>query len=125
FGERSMQSRLMRVLLIDDSDDDYLLTRLQFKAMAGPPAELDWVDTYAAGLEAGLHGGYDVLLIDYQLGPADGLQLLRALAAGGCTTPIILLTGLADRQLAVEAMKAGAFDYLVKGEVTPSILDLA
>ncbi len=120
-----MPSPAMRVLLVDDSEDDYLLTRILLKGMTETSAELDWVNTYAAGIEAGFHGGHDVLLIDYHLGPDDGLSLLRALVDGGCMTPIILLTGLADRQLAVEAMKAGAFDYLVKGEVTSTILDLS
>src|SRR5665213_3048196 len=93
--------------------------------MAETSAKLEWVATYKAGLKAGFSGGYDVLLIDYHLDPDDGLELLRELVNGGCTTPIILLTGQADRRLAVEAIKAGAFDYLVKGEVTSAILDLS
>ncbi len=120
-----MQGPRMRVLLVDDSEDDYLLTRINLEAMAETNAELEWVSTYEAALEAGFHGGYDVLLVDYHLGPDDGLELLRTLVAGGCTTPIILLTGQAERRLAVEAMKAGAFDYLVKDEVTPAILDIS
>jgi PAS domain S-box-containing protein len=115
----------MRVLLVDDSEGDYLLTRIHLEAMVETKAELHWVSTYQDALAAGFRGGYDVVLVDYHLGPDDGLELLRTLVAGGCTTPIILLTGQAERRLAVEAMKAGAFDYLVKDEVTSAILDLS
>ena len=59
-----MQGPRIRVLLVDDSEDDYLLTRIHLEAMVETSAELDWVDTYVAGREAGLRGGYDVLLVD-------------------------------------------------------------
>ena len=62
-----------------------------------------------------LRGQQSVCLLDYHLGERTGLELLREAVARGCRTPIILLTGNGDREIDVEAMKAGAADYLVKG----------
>ena len=66
---------------------------------------------------------YDVCLVDYRLGPEDGIALVRELLANGFDTPIIVLTGLGDRAVDIEATSAGAADYLVKGEVTPALLE--
>ena len=66
---------------------------------------------------------HDVYLFDYHLGHADGLQLLREALARGCKAPIILLTGNDNWETDVEAMKAGAADYLVKGHLDARLLE--
>ena len=66
---------------------------------------------------------FDVCLLDYQLGERTGLDLLREMIARGCRTPIILLTGNDDRDIDVEAMEAGAADYLVKGQFDGRLLE--
>ncbi|MGH9763120.1 MAG: PAS domain S-box protein, partial [Blastocatellia bacterium] len=76
-----------------------------------------------AGLEAALHGGHDVCLVDYGLGERNGLELLRMATEQECHAPIILLTGQGDHEIDIMAMKAGAADYLIKGHITPPLLE--
>jgi len=111
------------VLLIDDDEDDYLLTRTLLEEAAVGPVSLDWAPTYQRGLSSLLEEAHDVALIDYRLGKDNGVDLLRAARALGCTTPLIMLTGDADGRVDRDAMKAGADDYLVKGQVTALLLE--
>src|SRR6185436_7018074 len=66
---------------------------------------------------------HDVYLVDYRLGKGSGLELLRAAISRGCQAPVILLTALGDHHVDSEAMKAGAADYLVKGQFDASLLE--
>jgi len=111
-----MAEDMIRVLLVDDDEDAYLLTRDLLEEMQGYRADLTWAETYEAGLEALGRGGYDAALVDYRLGARTGLDLMRAATTADCATPIILLTGQGDRAVDVAAMEAGAADYVVKGQ---------
>ncbi len=104
----------VRVLLVEDDEDDYVLTRGLFAQMKGNRFQLEWFKSYALGLEAMVRNQHDVCLLDYRLGARNGVELLVEAQARGCQAPIILLTGLGAHQVDVEAMKAGAADYLVK-----------
>ena len=75
---------------------------------------LDWVKTFEAGLDAMCLNQHDAVLVDYRLGAHNGVELLRAALERGCQAPVILLTGAGEHQVDVEAMQAGAADYLVK-----------
>ena len=79
--------------------------------------------TYDAALEAIACNQHDVYLVDYRLGEQDGLALLCKAIANGCKAPIIMLTGQGDHEVDIAAMKAGAADYLVKGQIDPPLLD--
>ncbi len=114
-----------RILLVEDDEDDYVLTRDLLAAIPGGAYALDWVTTVPAGLAAVAAQRHDAYLIDYRLGAESGLDLLRALQREGCRAPIILLTGQGDPNVDVAAMRAGTADYLVKGEVTPAELERA
>jgi len=118
-----MDEQLIRVFLVDDGEDDYVLTRDMLAEAVGAPFELEWVDTYEAGLEAMEQAGHDVYLVDYFLGERDGLELLRAAIASGCRAPIIMLTGRGDHEVDVAAMQAGAADYVDKGELSAPLLE--
>ncbi|MGB8275163.1 MAG: ATP-binding protein [Alphaproteobacteria bacterium] len=113
----------IRILLIEDDEDDYLLTRDLLREMAVDQYELHWARDSAAGLDALAEGGFDVCLVDYRLGPDTGLDVLRMAAAAGCLTPIILLTGEGSRDTDMAAMAAGAADFLDKGALTGPLLD--
>ncbi|MDB6022223.1 MAG: hybrid sensor histidine kinase/response regulator, partial [Pedosphaera sp.] len=108
------ESELIKVLLVEDDEDDYVLTRGLFSEMKGRRFQLDWFKSYSLGLEAMARNQHDVCLIDYRLGAKNGIELLREALERGCQAPIILLTGLGEHKVDVEAMKAGAADYLVK-----------
>ena len=113
----------IRVLLIDDDHEDYLITKSLFEDLPGHPFVLDWVDGYDAGLSAMAAGTHDVFLLDYRLGARDGLQLL---AEGRIRNPgaaVILLTGQGRYEIDRKAIEAGAADYLEKSRLDPILLE--
>ena len=116
-------TRSLRILIADDDEDDYILTRDLLLRIGRPRVQLDWSPTYEGALEAIERNQHDVYLFDYHLGHSDGLQLLREALARGCKAPIILLTGNDNWETDVEAMKAGAADYLVKGQLDARLLE--
>lgn len=71
-------------------------------------------------LESGPH---DVYLVDYFLEDRTGLDLIREIGRARSSRPVIMLTGKGDRSVDMEAMKAGAADYLVKGRIDPQALE--
>lgn len=115
----------VRVLLVEDDEDDYVLTRALLSEGFETRIELDWVETYALGLARLTERSYDVALVDHHLGSGTGIELLRAAVARGCRTPVIMLTGQHDRATDLAAMHAGAADFLVKGRVTGDMLERA
>jgi len=117
------EARALRVLIADDDEDDYILTRDLLLRIERPRVQLDWTPTYEGALQAIERNQHDVYLFDYHLGHSDGLQLLREALARGCKAPIILLTGNDNWETDVEAMKAGAADYLVKGQLDARLLE--
>ncbi|MFQ4140924.1 response regulator [Chlorogloeopsis sp. ULAP02] len=118
-----MTNSPIRVLLIDDDEDDYILTRDWFREFQVVECELEWVGSYQAARNKIASRQHDVYLVDYRLGEGNGLELLREAVANGCSTPLILLTGKGDREIDVEAMKAGAADYLEKSQLTAPLLE--
>jgi len=117
--------RAVRVLLVEDDEDDWVLTRAILADGFGSRVMPDWAQTYEAGLERLLTDDYDVALVDYNLGSETGIELLTEAAARGCRIPIIMLTGQDDRSTDLQAMHAGAADYLVKNRVTSDLLERA
>ncbi len=118
-----MQQPVIKVLLVEDDDDDVFITRKLLSRIEGTAYPLDAVASYEAGLEAILKGEHDICLLDYWLGERNGLEFLRQAAEKGCKMPIILLTGLGDRQVDLKAARAGASDYMVKGQITAPMLE--
>jgi signal transduction histidine kinase len=118
-----MEGRPVRILLVDDDEDDCVVTRDLLSAIERETFELEWVANYAAAVEAIGRRQHDLYLFDYQLGERTGLDLLRQATANGCKAPVILLTGRDDREIDVEAMRAGAADYLVKGHIDARLLE--
>jgi signal transduction histidine kinase len=113
----------LRVLVADDDEDDYFLTRDLLLQSRRQKVHLDWAATYREALQAIERNEHDVYLFDYRLGEGDGLELLRQALARGCKAPIILLTGDDNWETDVQAMKAGAADYLVKGRFDAQLLE--
>ncbi len=113
----------VNILLVEDDPDDYILIK-DLLSRASPQAfDLEWVDEYDAALDAIKSRRHDVCLLDYRLGERDGLDLLREALDIGCKIPIILLTGQGDYGIDVEAMNAGASDFLEKGELDAKLFE--
>lgn len=117
-----MGNDLLRILMVDDDKDDYILTQDLLSEIEDFKYDLEWVSTYDKALEVMENNTYDICLLDYQLGRRNGMELLREMIEKGCATPIIFMTGQGDHKVDMEAMKAGASDYLPKGEINASLL---
>jgi PAS domain S-box-containing protein len=117
------RAETIKVLLVEDDEDDFILARGHFEELPGGRYVLEWVRTYRDALETLQQNRHDVCLVDYRLGPDDGIELLRTAKAAGCQVPIILLTGTGELSVDLAAMEAGADDYLVKRELAPAGLE--
>ncbi len=115
-----MSDLLSRVLLIEDDEGDALLVRECLIEAGVPESNVLWRRTLAAGLAA-LDEAPGCVLLDLGLPDAHGLGGLHSLVAESLATPVIVLTGRNDRA-GVEAVAAGAQDYLVKDAITPELL---
>lgn len=113
----------VRVLLIDDDEDDYFLTAERLADVPGRPYRLEWTAKYDVGLDAICAGAHDAYLLDYRLGERTGIDLLREAHDRGCSGPVILLTGQGQSRTDLEALDAGADDYLEKSGLTSELLD--
>lgn len=107
-----------KILLVEDDEDDYILTRSQLAELTSVASQLSWVTNAVEGLQLLTDGNFDVCLLDYQLGAETGLSLLKQAMAAGISTPIIMLTGQPDKQLDAQALEYGAADFLVKSELS-------
>jgi PleD family two-component response regulator len=115
-------TKMTRVLVIDDDRLQFRLLQAHFRNFQAGTYELDWSETYEDGL-ARLLTGATRCLLDFRLGERDGLQLIREAAAKDCRTPIVFLTAESSENVDIQAMEAGALDYLVKGEINPRSLE--
>jgi two-component system NtrC family sensor kinase len=118
-----METNDIRVLLIEDDEDDYVLIEDLLSSVPGKKFNLVWTDDYDTGIEAIGACQHDVCLLDYRLGERSGLDLLRQAVGNDCEIPVIVLTGQDDQTVDLEAMRIGASDYLVKGQIDSTMLD--
>jgi signal transduction histidine kinase len=118
-----MDDRPIRILLIDDDEDDFVLTRDLLTDIHDDRFELEWVSDVDQALVEMCSNKYDVFLIDYNLGRTDGLTLLRTAIDGGCTAPIMVLTGHGKRAIDLGAMQAGAAGFLEKSGLNATHLE--
>lgn len=118
-----MNDLQVKVLLVEDDEDDYILVRDLLSQIAPSRYTLKWEPSYKTALAAIRNGGYDVCLLDYCLGDRTGLELMREAAEMSCRAPIIFLTRQGDYQVDLEAMRAGAADYLIKSQINAPLLD--
>ncbi len=118
--------KTIKVLLIDDDEDDYILAKAVFGDINKPERyELYWVDTFDKGINAALKQQYDIYLVDYRLGKHTGIELITEAVLSGVKEPLIILTGKGDDKIDQEALDIGAADYIVKEHLNPSTLDRA
>jgi diguanylate cyclase (GGDEF)-like protein/PAS domain S-box-containing protein len=117
----------LRILLVDDDEDEYVLLRGMVARLPGNGLgsvfSLDWAQSYEQALEVCTRNRYDIYLIDYHLGRYNGLDFMRSAEERGCTGPFILLTGQGSYELDLAAMQQGVSDYLLKGQVNEHLLE--
>lgn len=112
----------IRVLLVDDDEDDYLIIRNFVAKIAGAPFKLEWVSDIQKAKSVIARQAHDIYLIDYRLGRADGLELLANFDLLQRPEPFIILTGAGDERVERKAMRMGVADYLVKSTLDSELL---
>ncbi|EPC03745.1 hypothetical protein L861_00175 [Litchfieldella anticariensis FP35 = DSM 16096] len=118
----SVQDRLLRILLVEDDEDDFLITHDLLREASHFSYHLDRVETYEEGKKAISSQEHDLALIDYRLGAESGMDLVQYASHIGIRIPLILLVDQDDGELDINALEMGAADYLVKGQITSSLL---
>jgi len=110
-----MKREPILILLVEDNIDHVILTRESLKQ-----SEVDFQVDVATNSDECLaklrENSYDAMLLDYSLPKVDGLTLLDKINEECYQTPVIMVTGQGDERIAVEAMKRGAYDYVIKSK---------
>ncbi len=112
-------------------EDDLGLARLFQKRLQRAGHRVDLADDGETGLAMAGENCYHVMVVDHNMPKKKGLEVIRALAAQGSLAPTIMVTGAGDEMVAVEAMKLGATDYIVKDtagrylDLMPSVIEKA
>ncbi|MFT4941249.1 MAG: two-component system sensor histidine kinase/response regulator [Paraglaciecola sp.] len=107
-----------RLLLVEDDEDDYILTCDYLEQFTTHQFAIDWVTNQGDALKEMAKNRHDICLLDYKLGAENGLIVLKRAIEAGFTSPIIMLTGQADEKVDLAALDAGAVDYLLKSELS-------
>ena len=116
-------SQNTRLLVVEDDEEDFILTRDLLRDIQGQRFTIEWARTFEEGLRAMSANSQEVALVDFRLGAHDGIELLQAARSAGAEAPVIMLTGAGHEDADHAAMKAGAADYLVKGQVEAQQLE--
>ena len=114
---------MIKILLIEDDEDDFIITRDFLDDLSDQQYHLDWARNQAEAREFFQQDVHDVCLLDYSLGAHTGLQLMAEAQQLGFSAPTIMLTGHDDSELDADALSAGAVDYLVKSQLSPARLN--
>ncbi len=118
-----MDRESLKILLVEDDPDDMVLVQDMLHDSLRPLCELHWVKTYDEALAEMNRRHFDVCLLDHRLGARSGLELLQEVNKERLTTAFIFLTGRGDYETDVDAMEAGAVDFLDKSQITPLLLE--
>ena len=113
----------IRIAVIEDDEDDFLIIKDYISEIEGKSFVVDWFQDYNTAIEAIKNKSYHLYFVDYFLGHKTGLDLLDAASELNCKEPIILLTGLGNKAIDIKAMERGATDYLVKNDLSTEKLE--
>jgi CheY-like chemotaxis protein len=121
WDQNSDTPTLLRVLVIDDEEEDFLIVRELLARAEHGQFRVEHAADAEAGLDRLLGGRCDVALVDYRLAGQDGLSLVRLAVRRGVTAPVILMSGLGVPDLAMDAITAGAVDFLERRSSRSSV----
>ena len=117
-----MIDKQIKVLLIEDNPTDARLIQKMVEEKSRASFDLTCVDKLQAGLKHLSNGGADIVLLDLDLPDSKGLGTFIKVHTQEAAIPIVVLTGLDDEKIGLEAVQKGAQDYLVKGHVNGDLL---
>lgn len=118
-----MNREHINILLVDDDEDDFVITRDFLNEIEGYVFDVEWASSYEEGVQLFRRNAYDVMFFDYRLGAHTGVDLIKQTREEGSRTPVILLTGKGNRTADMEAMRQGAADYLIKSDIDAEKLE--
>ena len=110
------------ILLVEDNPGDARLIRELFRDIQGRAFTIITAESFRNAYGCLQANRVDLALVDLSLPDSHGLEAFRKLAEGYPSLPQVLLTGLNDRETAIQAVREGAQDYLLKGEVDGHVL---
>ena len=117
-----MNPEILRILLIEDNPMDAQVIRECLAHTSEVHIELEHADRLSAGLVRLADGRFDGVLVDLTLPDSSGLETLTRVHDCNPRIPIVVLTGLNPQEFGLQAMKAGAEDYLAKDDLEPKLL---
>ncbi|MBI5687450.1 MAG: response regulator [Verrucomicrobia bacterium] len=112
----------MKLLLVEDNTRDARLLREMLKQTTAAAFQLEHAARLDAAIERLRQETFDLVLLDLGLPDSQGMETLTRMQQASRSLPIVVLTGLDDQKFALEAMRAGAQDYLVKGRFDGELL---
>jgi len=110
------------ILLVEDNPGDRRLIREMLAEASNVTFDVQYADRLEAATEYLDHNGVEVILLDLGLPDSQGLATLKKIHAQVSRTPIVVLTGLNDETVGLQAVNEGAQDYLIKGQVDTDLL---
>ncbi len=114
----NLKHKTARILIVDDDEDDFIITSDFIRSIPGNTFIIDWCPNYNEGIKRLLSGMHDLFFVDYRLGAKSGVDFLKEAKVNNCDKPIVLLTGKGNYAVDIQAMEYGAIDYLIKTELT-------
>ena len=117
-----MTDKPVSILLIEDNPGDRRLIREMLAEAGNVAFDVQYADRLQAAMECLGQNGVEVILLDLGLPDSQGLETLRKVYAQASEMPIVVLTGLNDEMVGVQAINEGAQDYLIKGQVDTQLL---
>jgi len=120
-----MAAARIKVLLVEDNLGDARLFQESLAEVPGAPFDVELADRLAGALARLGHPGIDVILLDLTLPDSQGLETVLKVREQANGVPIVVLSGLEDEALAVQAVREGAQDYLIKRKVDGASLSRA
>ena len=113
----------VKILLIEDDEDDYIIVKDSLSKVENTRYDLDWVRNFNDAVNKDFGNTYDACLLDFRLGMKNGLAVLKKLKESDFNAPVIMLTGQGSRDVDIDAMKLGADDYIEKDQLNSSLLE--
>ncbi|MBW4576385.1 MAG: PAS domain S-box protein [Aphanothece sp. CMT-3BRIN-NPC111] len=118
----SSQQTVFKILLVEDNPGDARLVREMLVEEGGERFNLSYAKQLSEAFQYLSEDQFDIILLDLSLPDGQGLDTLTQTRAVSCQVPIVVLTGFKDDAIALQAVRQGAQDYLVKGEMDGKLL---
>ena len=119
-----IDKKTIRILIVDDDREDALILQRHLKNFDEYAIETDYAEDLDAAMRCLESGDFDLILLDNRLGSGvTATESLIDFQSRGVDVPVVVVTGQGDEQTAVELMKMGAYDYIVKGAINTNMLE--